>query len=484
MRVIIAARLSRIAKGQTGIDTQDLDARDWAEDNGHVIIATVADRKSGRLDWQQRKNLNPWVTQDDHMALYDGIVAAKHDRLSRADWRDEADIRRWAEDNGKKLFLVEQNLQWPPRDADDRQRWDNAAEQSRREWEATSRRYRRMQRGLREGKYFVGKRSFGYRIVECDDHKTLEIDESEAKTVREIFRRYLEGQSLAQIRDWIVASGIRAMQGTVWSSQAIRRILRNPIYTGRVMVHGKTYLTVKHIIEPKDFDKAQELLAGKATRGPQSTAPAMLTGVIRCGHGHKMYRLKGRPIPTVPDGLYYYCNAEVANKGERLLVPLAYVEKAVSDSIVETYGELPHYIRRMSPNQKHANRIAEIKMDIRELNPTDDDFMEVVAGMRAEIKRLEALASKGAGPKWVADRKDDGTIRTIGEVWSAMDNAAKAKWLRDNGWTVTVSKQEVSAEELTELRAEGLLPFTIAIDAGFTAEVSGDRQAESLGALL
>jgi hypothetical protein len=109
--------------------------------------------------------------------------------------------------------------------------------------------------------------------------------------------------------------------------------------------------------------------------------------------------------------------------------------------------------------------------------------MERVAEMRTEIKRLEALASKDAGPKWVPDRKDDGTIRTIGEVWDSMDdnNAAKAKWLCGNGWTITVSKMDVSREEADEMRAEGLLPFVIGIDAGFLAEISVQSQLESLG---
>lgn len=490
-RALIAARLSRKGKRQTGIDTQDLDSRDYCDDHGHEVIAVVADSKSGTLAPWDRPKLKPWVTDPDHMALYDVIVAAKHDRLSRADWSDEARIRLWAEEHGKTLILVDQDLQWPPRNAEDRQRWNNAAEQSRREWESTSKRYRRMQRSLRENKFFVGKRSFGYKIVgvtcgqspcECDDdHKLLAIEESEAPTVFEIFRLYrYEGKSLAQIRNWVITSGIRAMQGENWSTQAIRRILRNPIYVGRVQYKGQTYMQCPAIIDPADFDKVQEMLAGKATRGPQSKTPAMLTGAIQCNHGHKMYRMKGRSIPTVPNGLYYYCNPEVAPKSQRLLIPLTYVDKIVHDSIMADYGDYPHLVRKMSPGQQYANRIAEIRMDIRELDPVADDFMERVAGMRAEIKRLEAQASKDAGPKWVADRKDDGTVRTIGEVWESMDSGQKAQWLCANGWTVTVAKLEVSRAEAAELRTEGLLPFTVTIDAGFTAEVGWESQAASL----
>jgi hypothetical protein len=44
-----------------------------------------------------------------------------------------------------------------------------------------------------------------------------------------------------------------------------------------------------------------------------------------------------------------------------------------------------------------------------------------------------------------------------------------------------VAKIKVSKAEAEELRGEGLLPFTIGIDAGFTAEVSAEAQLRALG---
>jgi len=56
MRLILAARLSRLSDGQTGIETQDEDAREWAEANGHIIIAVAADTKTGTAAMWERKN--------------------------------------------------------------------------------------------------------------------------------------------------------------------------------------------------------------------------------------------------------------------------------------------------------------------------------------------------------------------------------------------------------------------------------------------
>jgi len=118
MDVIIAARLSQKMKSkggkQTGIESQDEDARDWAKEQGHNVVATVGDHASGTKAMWERKALKPWVTDPELMAKYQGIVAAKQDRLSRADWRDEAELRMWTENNGKVLFIVDRDVRWPP----------------------------------------------------------------------------------------------------------------------------------------------------------------------------------------------------------------------------------------------------------------------------------------------------------------------------------------------------------------------------------
>jgi hypothetical protein len=99
MRLIVAARLSRAREGQTGIDTQDLDARKWAESHGHTVVAVLADTISGRVSPFKRRNLGPWLTEPDKMAQYDAVLASKMDRHTRGrDWK----IRQWAEDNSKK----------------------------------------------------------------------------------------------------------------------------------------------------------------------------------------------------------------------------------------------------------------------------------------------------------------------------------------------------------------------------------------------
>jgi hypothetical protein len=459
MRLLLAARLSRTMRGQTGIDTQDMDARDWAQDEGHQIIATVADRKGGTTAMWDRPKLRAWVTDPDLMALYDGIVAAKQDRLSRADWSDEARIRLWADEHGKTLFIVDRNLQWPPRNPDDRERWNNGAEQARREWENTSKRYRRMQTFLRGQAFFVGKKPYGYRIVTVpgsapkpeDDHKTLEPDPVTAPIVRGMAKRYLDGQSFRQISDWLDAESIPMPQppkdesgnrteGNGWSAQAVRRILSNPAIAGRLQTRGKTVLRIEPLVSMEEFQQIQTLKKSRATRGTAQHA-ALLTGILVCRDGKPMYRLKGRPIPTVPDGLYYYCSAEICAKGNRMLVPLAYMDAAVNDAVT-SIADVPHLIIKTTPADDHSNEIAQIKQYISELDPeaTAYDYDAELAKRRAEIARLRELDRTEAKAA-KREVKLDGN-KTCGEVWESLDTASRRQWLLARNARVQVTARD------------------------------------------
>jgi hypothetical protein len=78
MRVIVAARLSQLQRDGSegiGLDTQDTRSRNWAEREGHDVLAVVADTRSGTVAPWDRRNLRPWVTDPERIAQYDAIVA-------------------------------------------------------------------------------------------------------------------------------------------------------------------------------------------------------------------------------------------------------------------------------------------------------------------------------------------------------------------------------------------------------------------------
>jgi hypothetical protein len=486
--VIILARLSKKAKSrtQTGIYSQDEDARDWAEGTGFNVTATVADHATGTKAMWDRRNARPWVTQADLMATYQGIVVSKHDRLSRADWQDEGDIRRWAEDNHKVLFLTEQDLRWPPRDANDRQRWDSEAEQSRREWEGTSRRYKRMVRYRNEHNYLAGRPVYGYRNqgVNCgespcicwerdraEDFKTAVIYGPEAKVIREAKDRYLAGESLQAIVTDLNARQIpspiwQGQPGKKWYVNTLSRLLRNPAIAGRRMNNyyakteqeRKTVLQYKGIITWPEHEQLVARLDSRANRKGISPGNArMLTGTIIDEAGHPMYA-----ITTRRASVSYYCRT---CKG--LMIPVKDADDEVSNAVTEDYGDQPHRVKRIVPGKNHFEEIARLRQDRSELDDLTEDYDERQASITAEIRRLSRLDAEHPEPDTVEWRR---TGKTVRQYWESLDNAARRDWLRQHGWKVTAIKDD-------------LMPngWRLTIDAGWIADVGIDRQAESLG---
>ena len=441
MRLLLAARLSQLADRQTGLDTQDEDSRHWATANGHTIVGVAADHISGRVSPFRRKHLGPWLSDPKLMATYDGILATKIDRLTRKrDW----DIRQWAEDHDKKILIASPELQWPPEPGDLSTSliWDNLVNLAVAEWENTSLRYLRMQKALRQQGYFVGKKPYGYRIVELGDHKTLEPDPVTGAIVRGMAKRYLEGQSLRQIVDWLNSSAIPAPQpprkriGKGWEPTAVNRILRNPAIIGRVQVKGRTALKVEPLISVEDYRRIQDMLDSRASRGaPQETA--LLTSILICPRGHTMPRIRGRGWRANPNPEWYYCRE--CRKGQRLMVPLAEMDATVEEA-VEAIADQPHKIVTIKPGDSYGEEIKQIKEEMH--RQVDAENWDEVPALRAEIERLRHLPRKK--PEIIEDY--DG--RTVWEVWQSLDIAGKRRWLlarRPANWLPDQSTEQLGA---------------------------------------
>lgn len=502
---IVLARKSKKIKGlaQTSIESQDEDARDWAEGQTLKVVATVPDVASGKRAMWQRENAKPWVTQPDLMAKYQAIVVSKHDRLSRADWRDEGDLRRWAEDNHKALFLVEKELRWPPRPGqhydDDLANWNREAEASNREWNNNSRRWKRNNRKLISGNYVTGRAPYGYRLmgVDCqeipcrcfekkiDDHKTLSIWEPEAKIVCEIVDRYLTGDTIEIIAKDLTARGVPApvfkgVAGKEWYPRTIAKMLRSPSIAGRRMDNygkpeseRKTILKYEGIITWQVHLELVKKLDSKAHRKGISPANVyMLSGILTTETGRRMrgHVARGgrRPHPY----FYYYAPG--------FMIRMDQADEEISNMVVGDYGELPYLEQRIIPGENHFNQIEQLRQDRNELDVIADDYEEKDAAIVAEIRRLTKLDKEHPEPdtaEWVGKNVITGAyvpwkeilsgrkVIKIKEYWKSLGPAGRRDWLRQNGWKITVIKD-----------AESPNGWRLSVDAGWMEDIGASQQ--------
>ncbi len=106
-------------------------------------------------------------------------------------------------------------------------------------------------------------------------------DPEHAKTVRMIFRMFLDGESASGIARRLDAIGLRTKRGNPFETRSVLYLLRNPVYMGYI---GDTKAH-EALVAPEDFRRVQERFARVSRRG-RHEAPSregyMLRGLVRC----------------------------------------------------------------------------------------------------------------------------------------------------------------------------------------------------------
>ena len=135
------------------------------------------------------------------------------------------------------------------------------------------------------------------------DGEMFRIVPSEGEIVKEIFRRYLAGESAYAIAKSLAERGITGRQGRPIEQTTVKDILSNISYTG-TMALQKNYISEGHIrkrnkgelpiymvdgvfeplISRDDFDKAQEIRKLRAERAVNRNPVLMpFSGMVKCG---------------------------------------------------------------------------------------------------------------------------------------------------------------------------------------------------------
>ncbi len=143
-------------------------------------------------------------------------------------------------------------------------------------------------RAFEQGKVMVSPAMFGF--CQGPDGKPA-IDEEQAEAVRWMYREYLNGKSIAEIKRGLEQQGVKTSRGgDVWNCTVIQHILQNEKYKGDALLQ-KTYKPslfadrcvennelpkyyvsgcLPVIVEPEIFDRVQEEMAKRRAKRPTS----------------------------------------------------------------------------------------------------------------------------------------------------------------------------------------------------------------------
>lgn len=138
--------------------------------------------------------------------------------------------------------------------------------------------------------------SFGYTY--SPKTQKLTINQAEAIIVKQIFDEFIGGMSSLRLMAYLNDNNI-LRNGKKWNYQGIQRILRNPVYIGKVKYHNVLYQGLHEpIISKEKYYKAQKILDARQTemkikgKNRQFKAKYMLSGTAKCGYCGAPLRIK------------------------------------------------------------------------------------------------------------------------------------------------------------------------------------------------
>ncbi|HVV79078.1 MAG TPA: recombinase family protein [Pseudolabrys sp.] len=235
----------------------------------------------------------------------------------------------------------------------------------------------------KKGMWMGGTVPLGYDVKD----RKLAVNKAEAKTVVEIYQRYLKLQSVRALRDDLAAAGIRSKRrfradGSEYGHQklsqgALYLMLQNRTYRGEATHKGKAYPGEhKAIVDEALWSSVQALLAQNRvarTNGANAQEPSLLTGLLFDEHGERL-----TPTWTSKKGKryrYYVSAALVAGTNEtKQRIPAGNLEDVVVEKIRRFFSdpkELIDVFERLGLSRQRSAAIKCAARIARQLNEKD-----------------------------------------------------------------------------------------------------------------
>ncbi len=273
----IYARFSSHQQREESIDGQVRACREYAAEKNLRVVEVYADRAiSGRTD--QRPEFQRMI-EDAKRKQFSIILVWKGDRIAR-NRTDKAYYRKLLKSHKVIIKSVTEKIPDTPEgiilesvlDGMDEYYSANLAINTK----------RGMKENALQAKHNGGPVPFGFALD--NDKKYIE-HPLEAPIVTEIFRQYVRGSAMSEIRAWLDQRSIKRANGKPFTYQQLRSMISNIKYTGLyvfddIEVEGGC----PRLVSEEDFAVAQERLRrGEQKRGGNTELNFQLTGKCFCG---------------------------------------------------------------------------------------------------------------------------------------------------------------------------------------------------------
>lgn len=418
-KAVAYCRFSSHLQREESIDAQLRAIHEYAYKQGLTIVAEYVDRaKSATTD--NRPEFQRMI-KDSHEQEFCAVIVHKLDRFAR-DRYDSAHYRHQLKRNGARLLSVVENLDGSPESIIMESVLEGMAEYYSRNLA------REVEKGKREnalkGLHAGGMPPLGYSVDKAT--MKLVINEHEAKAVRLIFGRILEGYSYEEVINELNLLGFKTRMGNHFGKNSLHNLLKNEKYTG-VYVYSKSAPkdadgkrnghkykdeseiirvegAVPPLVDKDDFQLVQEKMKNRKQARPNAIETYLLKTKTVCGCcggsyvGGRRRRSKG--------GMYtsYACNNR-ARRGSEVCqnreISRPYIEGIVLERLAEyVFGnELVPQVTKdynaflLEQSGGSKQQVKELTKRMQELQRQIDTALELVMQSKAHsiLERLETL---------------------------------------------------------------------------------------------
>lgn len=241
---------------------------------------------------------------------YDGVLCIDMDRLGRGNMREQGIILEAFQESKTKIVTPRKTYDLSNEFDEEYSEFETFM--ARRELKLIT---RRLQRGriasVKEGRYLGTRPPYGFELAKINGHRTLIPHPEQSPVAKMIFDWYTDpakSMGSTNIANELNAMGIPSYSGLQWDSTAVRNVLKNPVYIGKIkwgqkerkksanpgkITETKTrpksewiITEGKHepLVDEPTFALAQSILSGRThtPTKPRQELANPLAGLIRC----------------------------------------------------------------------------------------------------------------------------------------------------------------------------------------------------------
>ena len=310
MTAVIYARYSSDNQREESIEGQIRECTAYAEKNGITIVKHYIDRAiSAKTD--NRPEFQQMIKESDKK-LFDIVLVWKLDRFARNRY-DSARYKTQLKKNGVKLMSATEIISEGPEGIILESVLEGYAEYY--SADLAEKVVRGQTENILKGRCNGGRGTFGYTL---DSERKFHIDPLTSPFVLESFKKYNEGSTMKEIRDWLNENGIKNPVGGAFTYNSVEHMLKNRRYIGELKFRDVVVPdAIPPIIPLELFEDVQEKIAKnkKAPARRKAEDDYLLTTKLFCGYcGVLMFGESGTSR-TGEVHRYYKCATAKKHKG-------------------------------------------------------------------------------------------------------------------------------------------------------------------------